>query len=61
MNILKTFTLNWWQTGLFKVGTLALGLVIGAHWHGFVSTYIPVLAIIAVISLAYVGYVWLKQ
>jgi hypothetical protein len=61
MNILKTFTLTWWQTGLFKVGMLALGLVIGAHWHGIVATYIPALGIVAVISLAYVSYVWLKQ
>jgi hypothetical protein len=35
MNILKTFTLKWWQTGLFKFGMLALGIAIGAYWRDF--------------------------
>ena len=61
MNIFKTFTLKWWQTGLFKWGVLALGIVIGTYWHNFFSGYLPVLIIFAVVSLAYVTYVWAKQ
>jgi hypothetical protein len=61
MNLFKTFTLKWWQAGLFKWGVLALGIVIGTYWHNFFSGYLPVLIIFAVVSLAYVTYVWAKQ
>ena len=61
MNIFKTFTLKWWQTGLFKWGLLALGIAIGAYWHDLFNRYLPILMIIAATSLAYVAYVWWKQ
>jgi hypothetical protein len=61
MNIFKTFTLKWWQTGLFKWGLLALGIAIGAYWHDLFSSYLPILMIIAAASLTYVSYVWWKQ
>jgi len=61
MNLFKTFTLKWWQTGLFKWGMLALGIAIGAYWHDFFDGYLPILIIVAVVSLAYVTYVWCKQ
>jgi hypothetical protein len=61
MNIFKTFTLKWWQTGLFKWGMLTLGIAIGAYWHDFLVSYLSILLIIAVPSLTYVTYVWWKQ
>ena len=61
MNIFKTLTLKWWQGALFKWGMLALGIAIGAYWHDFFGNYLPVLIIVAVISLAHVTYVWWKQ
>ena len=61
MNIFKTFTLKWWQAGFFKSGMLALGIAIGAYWHDFLGGYLFILIIVAVVSLAYVTYVWLKQ
>jgi hypothetical protein len=61
MNIFKTFTLKWWQTGLFKLGMLALGIAIGANWHFFFGSYLFILTIMAVVSLAFVSYVWWKQ
>lgn len=61
MNVLKTFTLTWWQGGLFKWGMLALGIAIGTYWYDVFSGYLLVLVIFAVISLAYVTYVWAKQ
>lgn len=39
MNIFKTFTLKWWQAGVFKVGMLALGISIGAYWHDVFGGY----------------------
>jgi len=61
MTLLKTFTLKWWQTGLFKWGMLALGIAIGAFWHDFFGSYLPLLIAIAVLSLTYISYVWWKQ
>jgi hypothetical protein len=40
MNISKTFTLKWWQGGLFKWGMLALGIAIGAYWHEYFISYL---------------------
>ena len=61
MNICKTFTLKWWQTGIFKWGMLTLGIVVGAYWSDFFGAYLAILLIIAVPSLAYITYVWWKQ
>jgi hypothetical protein len=61
MNVFKTFTLKWWQAGLFKSGMLALGIAIGTYWHDFFGDYLLILIIVAVVSLAYVTYAWWKQ
>lgn len=61
MNLFKTFTLQWWQTGVFKWGMLALGIAIGAYWHAFFGSYLLILVLVAAVSLAYVTYVWWKQ
>lgn len=61
MNILKTFTLKWWQGGLFKWGVLALGITIGTYWHNLFIGYLLYLIFIAVISLGYITYLWAKQ
>jgi hypothetical protein len=61
MNLFKTFTLQWWQTSFFKVGMLALGIAVGAHWHEVFGGYLFVLLIVAAVSLGYVSYVWWKQ
>lgn len=61
MNLFKSFTLQWWQAGLFKVGLLALGIAVGAYWHGLFTGFLPALIIIAAICLAYITVVWWKQ
>ena len=61
MNILKSFTLKWWQGALFKWGTFLLGIAVGAYWPLFFSAYIPILLITAAVFLIYVTYVWWKQ
>lgn len=61
MNIFKTFTLKWWQTGFFKLGMLALGIAIGAYWHAFFGDYLFILTIVAAVSLAFVSYAWWRQ
>ncbi len=61
MNLFKTFTLRWWQTGLFKWGLLALGIAIGTYWHDIFGGVLPLLLVVAAACLAYVSYVWWKQ
>lgn len=61
MNILKTFTLRWWQTALFKLGMLALGIAVGAYWHHFFGDHLLILIGMAAVSLVYVSYVWWMQ
>jgi hypothetical protein len=61
MNIFKTFTLKWWQGGIFKWGTFVLGIAAGTYWHDFFSGYLPILIIFSVVSLTYITYVWWKQ
>lgn len=59
--LFKTFTMTWWQVGIFKVGMLTLGTVVGVYWHEFLGNYLPFLFVMAAVSLAYVSYVWWKQ
>ena len=61
MNLLKTFKFTWWQAGFFKVGMLATGIAIGAYWHDFAGSYLPVLIVVAILTLAYATYVWARQ
>jgi hypothetical protein len=61
MNVFKTFTLKWWQAGLFKWGLLSLGIAAGAYWHEFFGSYLLVLMIVAAATLACVTYIWWKQ
>jgi hypothetical protein len=61
MNLFKSFTLTWWQTGLFKIGMLALGILIGATWSSFFSAHVMALIIVAALTLGLVLVVWLGQ
>jgi hypothetical protein len=61
LNIFKTFTLKWWQAGLFKLGLLALGVAIGSYWTVFFGGWLPVLIAVAAVCLACVTTVWWKQ
>jgi hypothetical protein len=61
MNLFKTFSLTWWQTGFFKLGLLAAGIAIGAYWSSIFAAYLPVLVIVSAICLAYIIYVRAKQ
>ena len=56
MNIFKTFTLKWWQTGIFKLGMLTLGIAIGTYRHAVFGGYLVTLTIVGAVSLAYISY-----
>jgi hypothetical protein len=61
MNLFKTLTLKWWQTSIFKIGILALGIVVGAYLHDLFGGYLVVLIVIFALSLAYITYIWWAQ
>ena len=61
MNLFKSFTLTWWQVGLFKLGMLAAGLLIGAYFRDAVLAAWPVVAVLAIVALGYVSYLWFRQ
>ena len=61
MNVFKSFTMTWRQVGAFKLGLLALGVIIGASFPQVFVGLRYTLAAIAAVCLAYVTYVWIKQ
>jgi hypothetical protein len=61
MNLFKTFTLKWWQAGIFKVMLLSLGIVIAATWPGIFYAWRPELLVIFLLSVCYICWVWWKQ
>ncbi len=61
VSLFKTFALMWWQAGFFKVGMLALGIAIVAYWQESLGNYLPLLIVLAAVSLAYVSLVWWRQ
>jgi len=61
VNLLKTFTLKWYQNALFKIGMLGLGIVIGTYWHGFFGGYVSLLIVVAAVCLSYTTYLGWKQ
>ena len=61
MNLLKSFTLNWWQGGLFKWSMVSLGIVIGATWPEFFSAWRWLFLMLFVFPALYITCVWWKQ
>jgi hypothetical protein len=61
MNIFKSYTYTWWQMGIFKLALISIGVLVGAYWHEFFSANMTLVAVVAVVTTAYVMYVSLKQ
>ena len=61
MNLFKTFTMKWWQAGIFKVGMWGAGIAVGTYWHELFAGYLAILVAVAIVCLTYVTYVWAKQ
>jgi hypothetical protein len=60
MDIFKTITLEWWQTGLLKIGLISLGILIGLHWPRIRKYYWLWWALFLIPSL-YILYVWFQE
>ena len=61
MIIGKRFTLEWWQTGIFKLALLFIGVAIGAEGHDLFAPHVIPLAVIGLLLGAYIWYVWARQ
>ena len=61
MNLFKSFTLTWWETGLFKWSLLALGIVIGATWPELFNPWRTVLLVLFLLPTIYISWIWWKQ
>lgn len=61
MILFKTLTLQWWQTSIFKIGMLALGIAVVAYLHEFFGGYLVIPISVPALSLGYMTYVWWKQ
>ncbi|MFZ0711515.1 MAG: hypothetical protein WAM53_15870 [Terrimicrobiaceae bacterium] len=60
-NFLKSYTLTWWQGGLFKLSTLSFGLALAATWPRLFAPWRPVLWVISALSGGYITWVWWRQ
>jgi hypothetical protein len=61
MRIRKSFTLKWWETSLFKISMISLGLLVGASWPQIFLQFRSVLIVLFVVPSAYLTWVWWKQ
>jgi len=60
-NIYKSFTLKWWQTGLFKWSLLSFGIAVGATWSDVFSPWRGPLLAIGIVPGIYFMWIWWKQ
>jgi hypothetical protein len=61
MRIFKTFKFTWWQAGLLKISTISFGIILGLYFRDFFANFVPVLWVLAIISGAYIAYIYFKQ
>ena len=61
MKIFDSFSLTWWQLGLFKTGLVAFGIAIGAYWSKVFSGHLYLLISVAAVCLIYVAFLRVKQ
>ncbi len=61
LNFFKSFTLTWWQGGLFKLSMVALGLALGVTCPGVFAAWLPMLWVVFALAAGYITWVWLRQ
>jgi len=55
------WTLNVWQLGLFKVTTIAFGILVGAYFHEFFSGWLQALFVIFLAGWLYFAIIKFKD
>lgn len=61
MKILKQYTYQWWEMGIFKLALLLIGIVIGTYWQEAFLPYITALLTAGIVLGGYVMFVSLRQ
>jgi len=61
MNLFKTFTLKWWQAGLFKVMLISLGILVGSAFPGVFLPLRALLFALFIFPTVYICWIWWKQ
>lgn len=61
MNIFKSFTMKWWQVGLFKLALASFGIILGVYFQEFFLEWIVLVAVIFALSTLYISKIWWKQ
>jgi len=61
LDLFKSFTLNWWQASIFKLGMAAAGVLLGIYFTSFFKRFKLLLWILAVAALGYITIIWFKQ
>ncbi len=56
-----SFRVKWWQLFFYEIAVLSLGIVIGAHWHGFFENILYPLLLVFLFAGGYVLYALTKQ
>ena len=61
MNLFKSFTLKWWQAGIFKIGMISFGIALGATWSAFFIQWVILFWTVFILTAGYLSYIWWKQ
>lgn len=61
MKVFEDYTYKWWEAGVFKVGMLTAGAIVGAFFADFVLDYLAPLVVLAVICIGYTLYASFRQ
>jgi len=61
MRILKSVTLKWWESGLFKICAISFGIVVGAAWPELFNPWRAVLLMLVVFPGLYLTWIWWRQ
>jgi len=54
VKLFGSYTYTWRQMGVFKLSLLAIGMIGGAYFAGFVTSWLWVFIVIAAVSSAYI-------
>jgi hypothetical protein len=61
MDLFKSFTLKWWQGGLFKLSMISLGIILGVYFQTFFLKWIVIVTIIFIVPAIYLFRLWWRQ
>lgn len=61
MRIFKSFTMTWWQVGIFKVSMICFGIILGAYFAAFFLRWIVLITLLFAVPAVYLIRLWGSQ